>query len=566
MTSKIQLRDYQEEGVGEIRIEFRKKNDPILFVLPTGGGKTYTFSYIAASAADKGRGVCIIVHRKELLLQASASLTNLGIEHGLISPDFTPKHALVQVASVDTLLQRLKKKSYKFGLLIFDEAHHVVDGNKWGRVFEQLGKPPMLGVTATPVRADGKGLGEHAGGVFKSMVLGPSVAELIERGMLLNPKVYASPVVPDTDKVKTNRDGTDNLQALAAVVDTPAITGDAVDHYNQICPGARAIVFCSGIVHARNVVDKFNESGYRFALLVGAPHMSDTERTAVNKKLRRGELHGACTVDLVSEGYDLPDLECCIMLRPTASESLFLQQVGRVMRPSPGKTACYLLDHVGNVGKLKDGEFKRKHGLPNWVREWTLDGRKKRKGKQKEEDEITVDMKQCPKCYTVHMPEPTCPTCGHIYPVGGGKRELEQVDGRLQEITTEMQERMKAQQKSAQAAAKTVENMMQELGYSRGRAEAIVKAREEKAAIRLGLINDLRDWQTKTGQTPQQLFGIYLSDLKAYKPKALKDLRDRFDEHRRQYVGAQPGDDPQFAQHLQQTLYPSQPGSPEPAF
>lgn len=567
MTSNIKLRDYQEVAVGEIRVEFRQGNTPVLFVLPTGGGKTYTFSYIAASASDKGRAVCIIVHRKELLLQASASLTALGIDHGLISPDFTPKrHAMVQVASVDTLLQRLKKQSYKFGLLIFDEAHHVVAGNKWGRVYEQLGMPHMLGVTATPVRTDGKGLGEHAGGVFKAMVLGPSVVDLIARGMLINPKVFASPIVPEIGDLKTNRDGDYNLQELAARVDKPRITGSAVAHYSKICPGSRAIVFCSSIEHAKHVAAEFNLAGYRFELLVGAPHMSDSERTAVNKRLRRGEIHGACTVDLVSEGYDLPDLEACIMLRPTASEALFLQQVGRVMRPSPGKTTCYLLDHVANVGTLVDGEFKRKHGLPNEARDWTLDGRKKKKKGPKELEEPKIDIKQCPECFTAHEAAPVCPGCGFEYPAK--TRSLEQVDGELAEITAEMQERMKAQQRSAQASAKSVDDMMAQLGYSRGRAEAIVKAREEKAAIRGALFDDLQAWHKKTGQAPHQVVGCYLSDLKMMKPKALKELRDRFDAHRLAHLGARPGDDVGFAEHLQQTLLPndSQPRGDEAAF
>lgn len=564
----IALRDYQEVAVGEIRQEFRTGNTPVLFVLPTGGGKTYTFSYIASSAAEKKRSVCIIVHRKELLLQASASLTNLGIEHGLISPDFTPKpYAMVQVASVDTLLQRLKKREYKFGLLIFDEAHHVIAGNKWGRVYEQLGKPHMLGVTATPVRTDGKGLGEHAGGVFKAMVLGPSVVELIRRRMLINPKVYASPMVPDLEDLKVNKEGDYNLQDLAARVDKPKITGSAVAHYTKICPGSRAIVFCTSIEHAKHVRDEFNAAGYLFDLLVGAPHMSDAERTAVNKKLRNGLIHGACTVDLVSEGYDLPDLECCVMLRPTASEALFLQQVGRVMRPSEGKDTCYLLDHVGNVGTLLDGEFKRKHGLPNEEREWTLDGRKKKKKKAKDEPEELekVAIKQCPECFTTHEAAPECPSCGYEYPAKS--RNLAQVDGELLQITAEMQERMKAQQRTSQAAAKSVDEMIAQLGYSRGRAEAIVKAREEKAAIRVALIDDMRAWQAKTGQSPQQLFGVFLSDLKAYKPKALKELREKFDAHRRAQLGAQPGDDIGFAGYLQQTLQPpiSNQG-PEPAF
>jgi len=534
--SKISLRDYQQVAVTEVRAEFRAKNSPVLFVLPTGGGKTYTFSYIASNAADKGRSVCIIVHRKELLLQASASLQALGIEHGLISPHFTPNpRALVQVASVDTLLSRLKTRSYEFDLLIFDEAHHVVDGNKWGRAYDLLGKPPMLGVTATPVRTDGKGLGEHAGGVFKAMVLGPSVAELIERGMLLNPIVYTSLEVPDLKGVKRDAAGDYNAKQLAAAVDKPKITGSAVAQYTKICPGVRAIVFCSSIEHARHVCAEFNAAGYLFDLLVGAPEMSDAERTAVNKKLRNGLLHGACTVDLVSEGYDLPDLECCIMLRPTASEALFLQQAGRVMRPSQGKTTCYLLDHVGNVGALIDGGFKRKHGLPNEVREWTLDGRKKKKKGPKEVDEETIEIKQCPQCFVAHMPAPVCPSCGFEYPITGA-RSIEHIDGELHQVTEDMQAKLRQQQRSAQSAAKSVDDMMRQLGYSRTRAEAIVRAREEKAELRTSLIFDLQDWRRKTGQDPVVTFGVYLSDLKQYKPKALKELRERFDQHRQAYT------------------------------
>lgn len=518
---------------------------------------TYTFSYIASSAADKGRRVCIIVHRKELLLQASGSLRALGIEHGLISPHFTPNpHARVQVASVDTLLIRLKRQAFDFDLLIFDEAHHVIDGNKWGRAYDLLGKPHMLGVTATPVRTDGKGLGEHAGGLFKTMVLGPSVAELIERGMLINPVVYTSLEVPDLSGIHTNKDGEYNARELAARVDKPKITGSALAQYTKICPGARAIVFCTSVEHAKHVVAEFNAAGYRFDLLVGEPEMSDAQRTAVNKRLRSGELQGACTVDLVSEGYDLPDLECCIMLRPTASEALFIQQVGRVMRPSDGKTLCWLLDHVGNVGVLVDGGFKRKHGLPNEAREWTLDGRKKKKKGEKAPVEDTIEIKQCPQCFVAHVPSPTCPACGFEYPAT--TRQLEQVEGELHQITEAMQAQLKQQQRSAQAAAKSVEDMMRELGYSRTRAEAIVKARAEKAELRTSLITDLQEWRRKTGQGVET-FGLeYLSDLKQYKPKALKELRERFDAHCQAYTAGR-------IQHLRGDLF-QPPSGQEAAF
>lgn len=178
----IALRDYQETAVADIRAAFKSKLQPVLFQMPTGAGKTYTFSYIAANASAKGNSTIIIVHRNELLMQASRALHNLGIQHGMISPHFTPNpHHKIQVASVDTLLIRLKKTpgKFKFDLVVFDEAHHVTKNNKWGKVFALLGARNTLGVTATPARGDGIGMGVDHGGIFKSLVTGPPVSLLM---------------------------------------------------------------------------------------------------------------------------------------------------------------------------------------------------------------------------------------------------------------------------------------------------------------------------------------------------------------------------------------------------
>ena len=553
------------EGVAGIRDAFRRKNYPVLFVLPTGGGKTYTFCYIADNAADRGNNVAIIVHRKELLLQASKSLRALGIDHGMISPHFTPApHKMVQVASIDTLLIRVKKyierceklaaagkplppNPYKFKLVIYDEAHHVIKANKWGKLHALLGEPITLGVTATPVRGDGVGLGEGHGGIFKEMVIGPLVSDLIDMGMLINPTVFTSMDPPVFDDLKANKEGEYNAAEVEERVDRPVITGSAVAHYTEICPGATAIVFCASIKHAKHVVDEFNAAGYRFALLVGEPEMSDAERTEVNRKLASGELHGACTVALVDEGYDLPKLQCCIGLAPTASESRFLQRVGRIMRPDPesGKSTenTFYLDHVGDVGRIVNGEFKVKHGTPRARREWSLEGRKKGKKKPAEE---AVTAKQCGKCFHVFEPadewfrDPKCPKCGTPMPQKTAVREIEQVDGKLTKLQeeAEMQAKVAAQQRAAQAAAQSVDEMVKKLGYSVPRAQAIVKARADKADLRDNLIADLRAWHQTTGQSPLATFGAAISDIKKFKPSQLRDLRAKFDAHRAAQVSA----------------------------
>lgn len=526
MGTKIKLRPYQDEAVREIRVEFRT-HKAVLFVLPCGGGKTFTFSYIADSASSKGRNVIILVHRKELLLQASGSLTSLIIQHGMISPHFTPSPLdKVQVASVDTLINRVKKRKYKCDLLIIDEAHHVTENNKWGTVYEALGKPPVLGVTATPIRSDGIGLGVTAGGIFEVMVEGPSISQLIAEGHLVPAKVYGTLEQPDMTGVRKNKDGDWNQKQLAERTNKPSITGDAVAHFKRICPGARAIVYCTNIKHAKDVVAEFNAAGFCFALLVGAPEMSDAERTEVNRGMRTGKYQGAVTVDLVSEGYDLPELECCIMLRKTESEGLFIQQALRPGRPAPGKKFFYLLDHVGNVGSVIDGEFVVKHGLPDMDREWSLEGRPK---KSRGESEPEKQYRQCPKCYDVHIAKgllcpgtlPSGEPCDHEFRPGA--RKIEAGDGELQQITEEMAEQIRQQARREQGQADSVAALMA-LGHSQRRAEKIIEARREKDALREELISLSRDWTNLTGKMPVHQFGFTMHDIRVVmKPKALKE-------------------------------------------
>jgi DNA repair protein RadD len=479
---KIIPRDYQEIAVTGIRKAFRDKLAPVCFQLATGGGKTFTFCFIAANAAAKGNSTIIIVHRNELLTQASRALHALGIQHGLISPHFTPDpHQRVQVASIDTLLIRMKKfpSKYKFDLIVFDEAHHVTEKNKWGRAYEMLGRPNTLGVTATPSRSDGIGMGAHAGGIFRSMVVGPPISQLIERGMLINPVVYAGKIIPDFSKLKPGKDGELNIEEVAAITDKRAITGNAVEHYTAICPGARAVVFCANITHCVHVAAQFCEAGYNFKVLVGEPHMKQSEREQVIKDIASGAIDGVCACDLISEGLDIPGLICAILLRHLQSIGLFLQQIGRIMRPAPGKDIAYVLDHVGNIGVTLDGKFIPKHGLPGTDREWTLEGRKK--GKKKPPAD-TIKLKQCPKCYFVFEPAPVCPACGAEMPVTA-RREAEEVEGTLGIVTEDMARIQQIQRRREIGQARTLaelEEYAKRAGYSKGWAWHTYNSRKGK--------------------------------------------------------------------------------------
>jgi len=340
----ITLRDYQARAESDLRNGYARRYRAQILVLPTGAGKTVTFCSIAHQAAAKGKRTLILVHRRELLKQASRTLDSFGIEHGLIASGLSFFHQrAVQVASVQTLVKRLGKlRGWVPDLIIVDECHHAVGGNTWGKVLEHFDCARALGVTATPQRMDGKGLGVEHGGFFDRMVVGPSVAELTARGYLSPAVVYAPKQQIDLSGVKT-RKGDWSLGDLAAAVDRPMLTGDAVAHYQRLCAGEPAIAFCVSVAHAEHVAESFRAAGFQAASVDGALSASEQDRRIAD--LGRGGLHVLTSCELISEGTDIPVVSAAIMLRPTQSVALALQQMGRALRVYPGKERAVILDH-----------------------------------------------------------------------------------------------------------------------------------------------------------------------------------------------------------------------------
>lgn len=447
---KIDLRPYQEQAVAGLRGAFRDGHRAPLLVLPTGGGKTFVFCYIARQAVERGRKVLVLVHRQELLMQSSRSLDFLEVEHGLIAPQHTPTTDDVQVASVQTLVRRLDK--VRWGppdIVIVDEAHHAVAGS-WRKILDHFSDSMTIGVTATPARLDGQGLGVKVGGVFDRMVQGPSIAELTEQGFLAPAKVYAPPMVADLDGVKKAA-GDFQKKDVAKRMDKSTITGDAVGHYARLAPGRPAIVFCVTVAHAEHVAEQFRASGFRAASLDGS--LPDDERKQRIDDLSSGRLQVLTSCEIVSEGFDLPVCEVAILLRPTTSTALYLQQVGRVLRPAPGKEHAVILDHVGNV---------RTHGLPDADREWDLDAGKTKRGKK---GETGPPVRQCEQCFTCHAPAPECPACGYRYKMDD--RTPEQVEGELEEITEAEKAALRHEKKREEASCETLADL-ERLGKARG--------------------------------------------------------------------------------------------------
>lgn len=465
---KITLRSYQQEGVNDVRKAFSAGHRAVCYVLPTGGGKSVLLSFISKSADQKGHRVLLLVHRQELLMQLSDHLSKWDVNHGLIAPRFSPTGDRVQIGSVQTVVRRLGKIP-RPDLIIADETHHIVSGS-WSKIIGYFQGSAFLGVTATPNRLDGKGLGKRSGGPFDIMVQGPNIQDLINAGHLCKPRVYGPVSEINLAGIKKSMGDFDKKQ-LSSAIDKPMIVGSSVEHYKKICPGVSTVVFCVSIAHAEHVAAEFRAAGFSSDVIHGG--LDYATRKKMVKNLETGALQVMVSVDVVSEGFDCPVIECGILLRPTQSESLFLQQTGRILRTKEGKGAPVLLDHVGNC---------LRHGMPDEIREWSLDGEDRKRASRGSQDVIDR-VKQCERCYAVHPPAPKCPHCGFVYEADA--RDIEQVDGELQEIDEQQAEFLRRQRRSEVGRAKTLEDLQaiaKARGYKPGWARHIWKARQKRRA------------------------------------------------------------------------------------
>lgn len=405
-------RGYQSQILDDVRDKFRRGSTRVLLVSPTGSGKTVIFCLITKGAAEKGNLVWIVTHRNEILDQISRTLKEMGVDHGLIaSGERANAAARVQVASIGTLVNRLTKFPMP-NIVIVDEAHHAI-AKSWTGLFAHLGKTKVLGVTATPERLDGRGLGD----IFDSMVLGPSVAWLIENGFLAKPVYYAPRTIMDFSRVK--RIAGDYAKGeIDEMMNKPSITGDVIKHYNTYLPGKTAVAFCNSIKHATNVSEAFCNAGIKSAVIEG--NMSREQRQGIIKDLASRNIHVLTSCELISEGFDLPSVNGAILLRPTNSLAMYLQQVGRCLRPKSDQSEAIILDHVGNL----------EHGLAEEPRDWSLEGA----AKNRREKEAILETRQCEECFRVYMGT-TCPECGAVRQ--SKAREIEIREGELQKIEAE---------------------------------------------------------------------------------------------------------------------------------
>lgn len=306
----------------------------------------------------------------------------------------------MQIASVQTLHARAVRSSKieppPAALLVVDEAHHA-RAQTYRAILQQYPSAIVVGLTATPCRGDGRGLGN----LFETMVECPQVAELIKGGFLVPSLVYA-PSRPDLAGVEVRRGDYVESQ-LAERVDTRQLVGDIVVHWLRLANRRKTVVFATGVQHSVHIRDQFRVAG------VWAEHLDGStptgERDAILAKLAAGTVDVVCNAMVLTEGWDCPSASCLVLARPSKSLGLFRQMVGRVLRPAPGKFDALILDHAGAVFE---------HGLPEEPITWKLseDQRAENATHGLRTRQRMPTLTICPECAAIRLQGQPCGSCG----------------------------------------------------------------------------------------------------------------------------------------------------------
>jgi superfamily II DNA or RNA helicase len=400
----VELREYQQTLVQSIREKLLQGKRRICVVLGCGGGKSICQGYIAKNATERGNRVLFLVHRKELCGQIRETFEKVGV-------DFS----LCKIGMVQTVVNNLENEPEP-DIIITDESHHVTS-KSYMDIHNKFNKAIMLGFTATPIRLDGKGLK-----VYEDMVEGVTVPWLIENKYLADYVMYGKPLA-DASNIKTVC-GDYKQDAVAELMEDKVIYGKTVENYKLLADGKKAIVYCASIDSSCNTAEEFNRSGIIAVHLDAKSKQKD--RADALQKFRDGEIKVLCNVDLFSEGLDVPDCECVIMLRPTKSLTLYIQQSMRCMRYKEDKRAV-IIDHVKNAYN---------HGLPDDLRKWDLSGNKREK---RESFMAEMKIKGCPECFSVgYCGAKFCRQCGHKFIADDRSNDdIKVVDIELQIMTRE---------------------------------------------------------------------------------------------------------------------------------
>ena len=441
----IQLREYQQDLYDQTVSAFRHGKKRVLVTVGCGAGKSYIF----AKMAEQTKGpVLVLTHRRELLQQTG----HLFREHGIDA----------RIEMILTEANRLGEHE-RPALIITDEAH-LSRSNSWMKVLDYY-DTYTVGFTATPVRLDGKPLGD----IYEELITGVSVKWLIAHKRLA-PYEYYAPTAVETDGLRV-QGGDYVISDMERLMTERAIYGNVIESYRRFAPGERTICYCVSVKHARETADAFNSAGIRAEMLsAGTPA---GRRAEIMEAFRKGEFTVLCNVGIISEGVSIDEVSCCLLLRPTESHALYWQQAMRCMRYSEGKTAK-IIDCVGNYTR---------NPLPDADVEWSLTKQLRKRPSINSEGDFHI--RTCPNCFKVFKTAPRCPFCGTPYPLHPRELKARQ-EIELARITAEQAEEAERKRKQArreQGQAKTFPELLaigKERGYKNPAAWAAMVMRGRK--------------------------------------------------------------------------------------
>lgn len=395
----MNLRPYQNESIDFLKLAIHRGSRRPLLQLPTGGGKTVIACQITKGAQSKGKRVLFLAPRRELIYQASARFHAFGIQHGVIMAG-EPQNCMqtVQVASFDTLnaraIRRSKMQLPAADVVIVDEAHLSIAPSRL-KLLRAYPDAILIGLTATPARGDGKGLGE----LYDELILSWSMKKLVEHGYLV-PVRYFAPTKPDLEGLKIAR-GDYVTGQLSDRMDKPQLVGEILHNWQRLAKDKQTVIFCCSRKHARHVHGEFVQAGYKAEYLDG--ETPTEERAEILKRMESKASKVLVNVFVATFGLDIPSLECAVLARPTRSIVLYLQTVGRVLRPCEGKSEALIIDHSGAV---------MDHGFVDEPVSWSLDSDETVRERREQEKTNSPKEITCGECGTVFKARRDCPNCG----------------------------------------------------------------------------------------------------------------------------------------------------------
>ena len=418
------LRPYQRKVIDRVNAQVADGHRRLCVVAPTGSGKTVVAAVLIAEAVARSERVVFVAHRRELIEQTSRKLHAVGVDHGIIQAGYPVRPGVsVQVASIQTLharaLRSAKIELPPADLLFVDEAHHV-RARTYAGLIEAYPDAVVIGLTATPCRGDGRGLGN----IFQALVECPSVAKLTRDGYLVPVRIFA-PVRPNLSGIRVERGDYVESQ-LVTRMNTDRLVGDIIEHWHRLGEGRRTVVFTVNVAHSLHIRNEFRRSGVLAEHIDGGTPIE--ERKAILAGFAAGNVDVVCNCAVLTEGWDRPEASCLIMARPTKSLGLYRQMVGRILRPAPGKIDAVILDHSGAVFE---------HGFPDDEVVWTLhkDRRAENPTHAARGHHHAPALTTCPECSAVRLEGWPCILCGW-HPIRK-PRPVEVADGELGEVGRE---------------------------------------------------------------------------------------------------------------------------------